>query len=443
MLRRAIPVAVCIALVLLGCEKKEPEGRPPVRPPAPRVEAPPGTMPLRPDEGVFVSETPLSIGQYVAYLEGTTQPVPAEHEGALAEEPLTGLDRAEAERCATWHLKRLPTAQEWEQASAAVGARPYPWTEDGAPVAEGAEVFLVQDWLPGTEGEQAARAGRDELAESILAEARRQVADLSARLQAMIEPRRAMRREMWQQIKPVFFALLDREKRVAELTARRGGLDEVVEILQRLVLAKGKLAAAVKAAELENGNAQEAVQAYTDQLAEVRAKVQQVRDELQKSTAAMQEQVVALTRAFEEAGTAETEGALDQAEAVLTEAGAPVETVARAEELQEKLRGAIERLTEAGPAFEGLPTVEEMNARIAELDARIEQLAADEAGAAAMEEAARKIERFGESIERQFLQEDLLVKELEELVGLRARKKAVEANLKGLQEALRAGEPAE
>lgn len=441
MIRRAIPVAACLALVLLGCEKKEPEAQPPVRPVAPAAKAPPGMVAVRPGAEVFISEQPFSVAQYVAYLKGTTQPVPAEYEGRLADEPASGLPRSEAERCATWHLMRLPTFEEWQQASAVVGARPYPWADDGSAVAAGAEAFLVQDWPPGSPGEEAARAARQELADRILADARADVAELRDRLEGMIEPRRAVGRELWQQIKPVFFSLLDRQKGLAEATARREGRAEVIEILNRLVLAKGKLAAAVKAAELEDTTAEDALQAYTDQLAQVRAKLQQVRDGLQKATAASQEQVVALTRAFEEMGTAEAAGRLEEAEAALAESAVQVDAVTQAEALKASLQSAVARLAEAGPAFENLPSVEDMNQRIAALDLRIAQLADQQAAAGAIQEAADKMERLGKAVSRQFLEEKVLLKELNELVELRARKKAVEANLNGLREALEASAP--
>jgi hypothetical protein len=68
-------------------------------------------------------------------------------------------------------------------------------------------------------------------------------------------------------------------------------------------------------------------------------------------------------------------------------------------------------------------------------------LAGEDPAGAEIENLRGKLERFGESIERDFLQEKLLIEELNELVELRARKKAVEAMLSRLQSAVQ-GRPA-
>lgn len=445
-LRKATALAICFAVCILGCGKKEPEEGQPVRVVQPALKAPPGMTPVRAGVPVFISQKPLTVGQYLAYLEGTEQPIPVHRQDVepgtpQAGQPVTGLDRQEAAWCAAWHLKRLPTAEEWRQAGDVVGPRPYPWSDDGAAVAQEAEILLVQDWVPGSNAQLQARAAREGLAESILAERCDGVEKLRQQLLGLVEVQRTRRGDLWKQLKPAFFSVLDREKKLAEERARREGRAEVLEILQRLEVAKGRLAAGIKANDLSAEQAEQAAERYTGQLGKWRTELQGVRDQLQDATNALQEEVVALTKVFEEAGTTEAEGHLDEAEAALADSAAPIESIAEAAPLERKLVTAIEWMRGEGPAFAGIPTLEDLNTRMAGLDQRIEELAGEDPVSAQIEEVRQRLERFGQAINRAFLQEKLLLEELDELVELRARKKAVETMLKGLNEAL-TGEPA-
>jgi uncharacterized phage infection (PIP) family protein YhgE len=360
-----------------------------------------------------------------------------EPDSADAAQAITGLSRKEAGRCATWHLRRLPTAEEWRQAAAVVQPRPYPWLDDGAPAAAEAEIFLVQDWSTGTDSEVAARKAKEELTETILKEGVDKVERLRQQLSDMIARRKRRQEDQWKQLKPRFFQLLETEKKVAELQARKESRAEALEILTRFAVKKGKLAAALKTTEVTPEDAEKAAEGYENELAQARGKLQEVREALQTSTQEQQEEVLELTRMFEQDGAVEAGRGVEEAEAVLQQVPDVVEGATQAALLAETLQAAVLQLGEVSPAFEGVPSLEETDSRTAALDEDIQQLSGEDPAVAEIKDMHQRIAGFSEAMNREFLQEKLLFQELDELVELRARKKAVEAMLNGLKQAMK------
>jgi hypothetical protein len=360
-----------------------------------------------------------------------------EPDSAAAEQAVTGLSRKEAGRCATWHLKRLPTTEEWQQAAAVVQPRSYPWLEDGAPAAAEAEIFLVQDWSAGTDGEAAARKAKEGLAETILKEGIENVERLRQELSDMIARRKRRQEDQWKQFKPRFFQLLESEKKLAELQARKEGRAEALEILTRFAVKKGRLAAALATTEVTPEDAEKAAKGYEDELAQARSTLQGVRETLQTSTQEQQEEVLELTRMFEQDGAVEAGRGVEDAEAVLQQAPETVEDATQAALQAETLQAAVLQLGEVSPAFEGVPSLEETESRAAALDEQIRQFSGEDPAVAEIKDMRERIAGFSEAMNREFLQEKLLFQELDELVELRARRKAVEAMLNGLKQAMK------
>jgi len=184
MARRSCVVAICIVLLAFGCKKKQQEPAEQPRPEPPAIVAPlgfahiPGTMPP-----VFISEKPVTVGQYRLFCEETGEPATAVAEAAEDDAPVSGLSLAQARRYAVWQLARLPTAEEWRLAAAIVGTAPYPWAEEPGEqeVREGARLFLVREWTEGSPAQEAARQRREALAREILTARAEEVAALSAR----------------------------------------------------------------------------------------------------------------------------------------------------------------------------------------------------------------------------------------------------------------------
>jgi hypothetical protein len=389
---------------------------------------------------LFISQKPLTTGQYVAYLEGTGQSIPDQWKRAKAgmlatDEAITGLSRKDAANCATWYMRRAPSPEEWKLAAAAVGERPYPWTADGAPASASAEVFLVQDWLAGSDAERQARQAKDALAKAILEEQTAEVQQLRKQIDDLVGPQGSRRPEVWTQLKPAFFALLDQEKKLAELKAERETRAEVLEILNRLNLSKAKLAALLKGTEPSQAAADQALNGYANQLAKIRAEMQVVRDDVQRSTGAMQDEVVSLTKALEAASGGEAQARAQQAQAVLAESSAPIQNAQQAAAVAEKLRASLQGLKETSSTL-NLPTIEQIKKRTADVEKQIAELSSPDPTVAEMTDVRQKIDQLGQAIDHDFVQERLLIQDLDDLVTLRARKKAVEAKLDALKKAL-------
>ena len=434
MLRKTAILTLCLAATLIACEKKEPEpaaGAPVVRR---EVKSPPGMVPIRGMQSVYISELPLTVGEYVAYLKGTQQPVPARWQAATADSPeaalpVTGVGRQQAEWCATWHLKRLPTVQEWRQAGTVVGAKPYPWTEEGDAV--GAEVLLVREGRAGPE-EQAARNG---LAEVILADYREQVADLQGQARTALDAERRRRDDQWKRIKPAFFALLDQEGGLAAERARQESVQMALRMFGRLALDKAELAVALKTTEMSQQDAKTRIAQYREATAKLRTDVQRVQGQLRKDTQAAQEEVLKLTKAFEDSGLAQATGGLAEADAALAAAD-DVQNIAQAVEARDALSAALLRLAEPGPAFAGIPSRDELATRAEAINAELATLAAEAPAPNSMDEVQETLDRFGKVIGEEFDQERSLARDLVALVEQRSSKKAVEAKLAVLQAAM-------
>jgi len=439
MLRRLSPVIVCLVFAALGCEKKQPQGQEAAAATRP-AGVPAGMTAIGEGGRVFISQKPLTAGQYVAYLEGTGQPIPDQWKHAkggapASDEVATGLSRQDAADCATWHMRRLPTAEEWKAGAAAVGARAYPWTADGAPASPLAEAFLVQDWLPGSDGERQARQAKDALAKTIMNERTAEVQQLRKQLEDLVGPQGSRRSEAWNQVKPAFFALMDQKKKLAELKAERETRTEVLDILTRLNLAKAKVAALLKGTEPSQAAADQAVNGYANQLAKIRADMQAVRDDLQKTTGAMQDEVVATTKALEAAGTGEAQAHAQKAQAVLAESSAPIQNAQQAATTAQALRSALQALKDTDSVL-NLPGIEQIKKQTADVEKQIADLSSPDPTAAQIADVRQKMSQLGQTIDREFVQEKMLFQDLDDLVTLRAHKKAVEAGLDALKQAL-------
>jgi len=440
MYRKAMAISICCAALVLGCEKKEAgKEAPPVVTRIP-LKAPAGMVQLRQGASVFIDQKPLAVGEYTAYLEATGQPVPEKWQGIepgtlTATAPVLGLTRQQADWCAAYVMKRVPTRQEWQQAAMVVGSRPYPWPEDAAEDVAGGEIFLIRDWVRGSDGEKTARDLKADLPQTILAQYRAEVEHLAGQLGEVVEGSAARQQELWKGLKPAFFALLEKKRSAAELRARQDALSDVLDILRQMARDKAQVAVELKTGDLTKEQADAEVQSYEQGLADVRAKVQEVRQNLQERTRTLQDEIVAVTQRFETTAGGKSP-ALAAAEQALARASAPPQTVGEAISLGNALGAALDRMADVGPALAGLPALEEVNEEAGALDAEIKQLSADDRLSREVEDLRKKIAALDETIQREFLQEKLLLGELDELANMRARMKGVEAKLAGLQQAL-------
>jgi hypothetical protein len=438
MLRNALVLAVCCLVFAVGCEKKEGQQAPP-RSKGSAAKAPAGMVVLGEKPLVFLTKSPVTVAQYVQYLRESGQPVP---EGMRAvalggpggDQPVSGLTHQEAQRYATWNLMRLPTQQEWAMASLYVAPTPYAWAgpDENTPVV--APVYLVQDWLPGSAGEQKATAAKQALAQELekaraagFEQARKALADLVAAQKAAAQQR-------WDQFKPAFFGLVDKQKQLAELNGQKSARQDVLKILQNVATEKGKLAAKLK---LGEGDAQAATKTYTDQLAQWRTEVQATRQTLEDRTKALQQQVVEQTGAFDDLGTKSITDRFAEAEALLQQSAQAPAQPKDAAALQAKLVDAAQKLQDAPALFESLPDPASLSQQAAKVQEQMGAAGADKATLDQIAQMEDHIQNFGQSIGQDFLDEKLLLQDLDTLVDLGSRHDAVQANLAALTGVMR------
>ncbi len=438
MLRMMACFCVCLLLLAAGCGKEEPPEEPPVTRVKAPVKTPQDMVPVGEAGPLYVTRSPVKVGDYVECLRATNQPVPERWQGIQpdgpgADLPVTGLSRSEAELYAAWAMKSVPTREQWQQAGKIVGTRPYPW-RDGEPAEPGTEVFLVRTWRPGSEGEAEARRRKEELPAELLARERRELKALRQELKQKVEALQARRAELWQEAKPAFFKLLEKQKDLVLREAEQKRT-EVVEVLRNLWRDKGKLAARLKTQDLSLEETKKAVQAYEQQLTEAVARVESVRQNLQKQVKAAQERVIELTRRMEEVGEEQFARLPESVRSALEKSAQSVQDVREAARLKERLRDAMREL-EQSDARAALPTAEELQQKIKEIEAEIQAVTEDEEVSARIEELQSKLHTLSEAVQREFLKEGVLKEKLSELVDLRARKEAIQAKLEALREML-------
>ena len=88
-------------------------------------------------EAFLLDRSEVSNAQYKSFVDLTGHPLPEHwnrfgYDPALAQRPIVGIRRDDAEAYARWRGKRLPTAAEWEAAARYPNARLYPWDPGGA-----------------------------------------------------------------------------------------------------------------------------------------------------------------------------------------------------------------------------------------------------------------------------------------------------------------------
>ncbi len=436
MLREVAIGSLLVCLLAVGCEKKEPEPAPPEES-QPQARAPAGMVPVltEPGKSVYISQTPVTVGEYVEYLRATDQPAPPRWQGLqpgdpAADAPITGLTREETELLAAWNLARVPSREEWQDW---LDAELYPWSPDGRPV-PGAPIYLVRDWELRSEGEREARARKEELPQKILARYQEEVNELRDRLKSRADELQQNAAQRWQQIKPAFFGLLDKKKELARLKAREKWRKEAVAVLEKVFTEKGKLAAALKTGQPTAEEIDQAVGAYDQTLSRAVGTARDVLQRVQAQAQALQKAVKTVTDGFDRTGRLRTEALPPQVQAALQQTASAAETVRAALRQQEILQSALQAIESAPAPFAELPAVEELNRQARSVEEKIDSFAADEELAGRTEDIRRRLKSIGETIEREFEKEKVLFEELSKWVELRARRDAIAAHLEALRQ---------
>ncbi len=297
-----------------------------------------------------------------------------------------------------------------------------------------APVYLVQDWLPGSAAEQKATAAKQALSDELEKERAAGFEQAHKALADLVGQQKADAQQRWDQFKKPFFSLVDKQKQLADLKARGPALQQVVQILQKAADAKYKLASVIAIGE---GDVQAAAKQYTDDLAQWRTEVQNARQTLEDRTRDLQAQVLKQTDAFDQVGPKAISDRFAEADALLQQSAQAPEQPKDAAALQTKLVDARQKLQDAEPLFDSLPDPDALNKQAADLQEQISSAGSNEADTAKVAELKDHLQSLGQKVNQDFLDEGLLLKDLDTLVDLRARREAVQANLAALTGVMR------
>jgi hypothetical protein len=164
--------------------------------------------------------------------------------------------------------------------------------------------------------------------------------------------------------------------------------------------------------------------------------VQEIRTELTTSATDLQQQVATLTRTLERTGSPERNAVLTAASQLLARFEGPPETTTEILAANEALAGMLEQLRAAPGALESVPSPADLREQMAAASEELEKLAGAEPTDEATNAERERLARIGESVGREFVQEDVLLNEVTELIDLRATKASLESRIEALKEVL-------
>jgi len=411
MTRHVMFIALCLCVLAVGCERKEPAIIINGPEPTTKSGAPAGMIALGADGSApFLRKESVTPAEYAAFCKATNI---LPRDSAPSTWP--------KQQLAAWLMMRPATPAELEQARA----------EIGDPTGR---LFLVQDWLPGSQGERDARAAKDALTKDTgLNGINREIADLRATLSGRIEATREAWDEHWLQLKPAIFSLVEEQKardELRQITAEKL-LITVEDVREaQLLFRKDFLISDTDAAKTK------AIKVYADTLAMTRKLLAANLTDLADEQIIISARIRDITTKLELAGDIAVNAAAAAQADVLARTLTPPPTRARAEADRAAVAEAIAALTDVKPAIGKLPSLDDIAKELAAVKAAIavlgEKPPADPLGIklAKQRELLTKPEA---SIPRQFAQEPLLLKDIDAWGEALARRDILAAKLKRLQ----------
>jgi len=441
-LHKIVALAVCLLILAAGCKKEAEPEKPRVIGPAP-ITVPAG-MALLEVAGkgpVFIRTKPVTVGEYCEFLHAVGWPVPERYtvEGVILAQPVEDLTLNQAVRYATWRLARLPDAEEWRHASHVVGHAPYPWGDelDADTPREGTLLYLVQDYLPGSDGEAAAEDRKTQLLQEILATHADDIAKLQSQLKEHLAQREQEWQETWQQYKVAFFSYLDDYRKSVNLETKRRLRQKVRDVLGDVAREKMKQIQLL-ASEAEPEEMARAAEDYRAFLGRQREAVRSTREEREESAKTLQQKTIDLKQQFEALAEKQVAALLAQARQTLAEITGPPSDIAEAVKAKGELDAALQSLVKGD---EAVAKVALQQANLAEkltaLKKKIEELSKPTEIDEAIAELQKSLVKLSKHLEKEFVQEQMLFKELDELSEKSARAESLEAEVQELEAAVR------
>lgn len=447
MLRRTMLFMVCLSVLIPACaENSEPEpqqrqGRD-VAARENLAKAPPGMAVIEGvgDGPVFIRKKPVTIGEYMQFLTTIGRPVPEKwtSENTDAQRPVTGLTLQEARKYATWQLGRLPTAAEWRRASSVVGEVKYPW--DAGTGAEtprpDARLFLVQDYLPGSQGEQAAEQAREELKQEMQSKRVDEIVALQDKLDASLRKLREDWKSVWQEIKPAFFSHLKSKSRSARLQSEQDLRQSVVGQLNEVASLKRKLVN-LTVEKASSDELEQAAQEYKALLTKLRGQIGEKVQELTAKKEELTERTLDRKTKLEQAGQNWMSQKLVPITEMQEKASKAGGTLGEAVQARDLLQDALDRLGKSAPDVEQMRRLARSYQNSArQADREAEKLEAQTGLEERIEEAKKTLKDFSEYVGKEFPQEEELIQDLNQLVEKSVPVKTLRAEVAELKSML-------
>jgi len=419
MTRHILFTALSLCVLAVGCERKEPSGVIDGPDSTARRQTPAGMMALGKNGAApFLRRAPVALDEYHAFCKATNTDAV---QNAVGKQPVTGLDAETAERLAVWRMARPATPTELAQAKAEIGE-------------PAGRLFLVQAWLPGSQGENVALAAKDALLkDAALNVIRQEIADLRDKLDSLIPDVRDACAEHWRKLKPALFTLVDEQNARDELSQTTAA--KLLGTLKDVTAARLRLRVDVQTAETDAARTK-AIQDYADTLATTRKLLAGNLTDLADGQKTISAHIRDVTTRLERAADIAANQAVAVQADVFARTGTPAPTRKRAEADRADVKEAIAALTKFRPAVGKLPSLDTIARELIAVKAEIAQLRqkspADPLGARLVE-MRKMLTKPDETIQRQFDQEPLLLKDIDTWAIALAKRDVLAAKLKRLQ----------
>jgi hypothetical protein len=419
MTRHILFVALCFCVLAIGCERKEPQVVISGPNPTGGPQTPADMIALGAnDSGPFLRKEPVSFNEYLDFCKAINRLAEYTESGQL---PLNGLGAEISLQLATWRMMRPATPTELEQAHDKIAA-------------SGTPLYLVQDWLPGSQGESDARAAREALMkDAALNGVRREIAALRATLSQRIDSAREACGEHWMQLKPALFSLAEEQKARDELSQTTSPI--LLRTVEGVTAARLRLRVAIQTAETDAVKTV-AIKEYEDTLATTRKLLAANLTDLAAEQTTISARIRDVTTALERAGDIASNNAAAVQADLLARTLTPPPTRERAEADRTAINGAIATLADFKPAIGKLPSLDEIAAALAAVKAEIAKLRENplaDALAIKLQKQREMLTKPDASIQRQFDQQPLLLKDIATWAEAMAKRDVLTAKLKRLQ----------
>lgn len=425
-------LVVCVAVVAVGCRKKpeEPAGGATTS----TVTAPAGMKAIPGVAGAYIDETPVTVGQYLSFLDETGQSIPDELASAQAVAPIIGLSIEQAQEYATWRLRRLPTAAEWAQVSDTMGSEPYPWAGDPPRRMANSRLFLVLDYEAGSPGQASAEVAKQRLSSKFLARYRDVVAEARKEAEILVATSSKHVTDVWANTRPQVLGRLEEKKQASIEVARAATLDPLLVDVESMVQHKYE-AVRLKVTGTAQQEIDEAIEAYENFLAGQREKAQAAIKALQESNKSLQDRKMGLTRRLdqaEEVVIASLEAAVADPLDRLSMTAADLSAASRLRELKDEAQSAVQAASDQiVGAIERLPSEVKVPDQ-AGVPEKLDELTKER------RELEQKLPELSEFLGREFINEGELLQDLSDLLELRTLNRGIEGEVQGLQKVLSA-----